>query len=143
MRKKHKAVFVMTVFYLFSCCEKKASQPAFTDAGDIKLKSIRQEDNICTVSYFIIPKEKINAEASELNYSVAVTADGCDKDGNVHSYSVSRDSITIDFTSEGSGNVEVKDVNTEELKYLNVYFSYTEDISAAGTQEITWMFEET
>lgn len=142
MKKQYKAVFLMTLLCLFSGCENKASQMSFTDAGTIKLESIKQEDNICTVSYSIIPEEKINAESSKLNYLVTVTADGCDKDGIVHSYPVSCENITINFTSEGSGSVEVKDVNTEKLKYLNVYFSYTEDISAAGTQEITWMFEE-
>lgn len=143
MKRKHKAIFLMTVFYLLSGCKKGESQPSFIDAGKIKLESIKQVDNICTVVYSVNPVEEINTESSKLIYSVAVTADGCDKNGNVHSYSVSDESITIDFTSEENRSVEVKDINTEELKYLNVYFSYTKDTSSARTQVITWMSEET
>lgn len=138
--KKLSTLFLLIVFCLLSGCKNTVRQLSFTDAGAIILESIKQEDNICTVSYSIIPVEKF--DTSKLSYSVTVTADGCDIDGNVRSYSVSSEIIKIDFTLGGGEQVEVEDVNTEKLKYLNVNFSYTEDISASGTQVITWMPDE-
>lgn len=141
------SIFVLCL--LLSGCRKipdKKYRPSFTSTGDISIVTVKQEGTTCVFEYSVKPDseimEYVNADLFEVIYPVEITADGYDKDGNIHSYKTSPSSTTIDFTSEGQGTVEVLDVDTENLKQLNVNFTYNISEVKASMLALTWMFEE-